>query len=194
MCTRVNQTMLNDYQLHLSRLPLSDHTRRNYLLRVRQYFQWLEGSGEDYKALTDQSDRDFAVREFKCWLLQKGKKSSTVNSALAAVDNFYLFKGLGPTKVRRQDLPKQAPRALESEEQYRLLKVLAKSKSIRNRAMAMLMLHCGLRISEVRDLSPSLAVTSWKSRDLAKSGARNPHFLVCNSLIFQNSHRKMYAK
>jgi integrase/recombinase XerC len=165
--------MLNEYELHLSRLPISDHTRRNYLLRVRQYLTWLEQSADGKQALVDPIDRDMAVREFKCWLMQKGKKSTTVNSVLAAVDNFYLFNGLGASKVRRQELPKLAPRALEADEQYRLLKALAKADSIRNRAMAMLMLHCGLRISEVRGLNVSDVLLTARKRELIVRCGKN---------------------
>jgi site-specific recombinase XerD len=165
--------MLNEYELHLSRLPISDHTRRNYLLRVKQYLGWLEQSADGQQALVDPVDRDMAVREFKCWLMQKGKKSTTVNSILAAVDNFYLFQGLGASKVRRQELPKLAPRALEVDEQYRLLKAMAKADSIRNRAMAMLMLHCGLRISEVRALNVSDVLLTARKRELIVRCGKN---------------------
>lgn len=61
-------SMLQAYEEHLSRLPLSKHTRRNYLVRVRQYFEWLSGTPGGEKALSDPVERDLAVfgtlREF----------------------------------------------------------------------------------------------------------------------------------
>jgi site-specific recombinase XerD len=165
--------MLSQYEIHLSRLPLSPHTRRNYLLRVRQFLAWLDGCEDKSDALTDLVERDFAIREFKCWLLQHGRKASTVNATLAAVDNFYMYQGLGPAKTRRQELPKQAPRALDSAEQYRLLKALAKSTSLRNRTMAMLMLHCGLRISEVCQLNVSDVLLAARKRELIVRCGKN---------------------
>ncbi len=144
---------LDQYQGYLARLPISDHTRRNYLGRVRQYLLWLAGSPDAEQALVDPVERDFAVHDYKMRLLQSGRSSYTVNAVLASLDNFHQYKGIGPAKVKRQDLPLQAPRALEPEEQRRLLKVIAQSRSSRNRAVALIMLHCGLRISEVKQLN-----------------------------------------
>jgi integrase/recombinase XerC len=140
---------------------------------VRQFLAWLDGCEDKSDALTDLVERDFAIREFKCWLLQHGRKASTVNATLAAVDNFYMYQGLGPAKTRRQELPKQAPRALDSAEQYRLLKALAKSTSLRNRTMAMLMLHCGLRISEVCQLNVSDVLLAARKRELIVRCGKN---------------------
>lgn len=42
---------LDQYQEYLARLPISDHTRRNYLGRVRQYLLWLAGSPDAEQAL-----------------------------------------------------------------------------------------------------------------------------------------------
>lgn len=137
------------YRTHLSRLPLSPHTRRNYAARVDHFIQWLQGSTD---ALTDCRERDFVVWGYKTFLLQSGRSSSTVNAVLSALDNFYLYLGIGGAKVRRQDLPQQAPRALGPEEQRRLLKAVTHSRSARNRVLVLTMLHCGLRISELAAL------------------------------------------
>src|SRR3974390_1565285 len=142
-------TMLENYQAHIARLPLSKHTKRNYVLRVRQYLEWLDGSPDAQKALSDPIEGDLAVQEFRNWLLQRGSSPSTVNATLAAIDNLYIAIGLGPSKTKRQELSKHAPRALDTEEQHRLLKAVTRNRSARNRAIIMLMLHCGLRISEL---------------------------------------------
>jgi integrase/recombinase XerC len=76
-----------------------------------------------------------------------------VNSILAAIDNLYLNLGLGPTNVKRQEIPTHAPRALEEDEQRRLLTAVAKCELPRNQALVLIMLHCGLRISEVAGLN-----------------------------------------
>lgn len=141
--------VLTGYRAYLSRLPLSSHTKRNYVARVKGFLEWLQGSTE---ALTDWRERDFVVRDYKTFLLQSGRSSATVNAVLSALDNFYLYLGIGGAKVRRQDLPQQAPRALGPEEQRRLLKVVAHSRSARNQMLVLTMLHCGLRISELASL------------------------------------------
>ena len=144
---------LERYADYLNRLPISNHTRRNYLLRVKKYQQWLSETPEGQNAYDNPIDRDFAVQEYKLFLLRKGSSANTLNSTLAALDNFYIFNGLGPAKVKRQELPAHAPRALEDDEQRRLFKVIAKLDSVRNRAIALIMIHCGLRISEVAGLN-----------------------------------------
>src|ERR1700679_1678642 len=77
---------LDQYQEYLARLPISDHTRRNYLGRVRQYLLWLVGSPDAEQVLTDPVARDFSVHDYKLRLLQSGKSSNTVNGVLAALD------------------------------------------------------------------------------------------------------------
>lgn len=167
------QDELNLYQAYLSRLPVSIHTRRNYLLRVRQYLLWLSGTVDGVKALSNPVERDFAVQDYKVALLHAGKSSSTVNAILAAIDNFYLAKGIEPAKIKRQDLPVQAPKALEPEEQRRLMKVIAQCKSSRNKAVALVMLHCGLRISEVAGLNIGDVLLSARKRELVVRCGKN---------------------
>ena len=120
--------MLSEYETYLSRLPLSQHTRRNYLLRVRRFITWLSDSGDVERALSNPVERDFSVQEFKTALLRKGCSANTVNSFLAAIDNYFLYKGWAPTKVKRQELPKQSPRALDNEELRRFLRAVAALK------------------------------------------------------------------
>ena len=156
---------LQGYTEYLQKMPISQHTRRNYLARVRRYLSWLEGSPDASKALNDRVERDFAVQQYKLHSLHAGKSASTVNAVLAAIDNFYLYKGLGTTKVRRQDLPARAPRALESEELRRLLKAITQCKSMRNKAIALVMLHSGLRISEVCALNMGDVLLSARKRE-----------------------------
>jgi integrase/recombinase XerC len=171
--------MLADYQTYLSRLPISQHTRRNYLRRVKQYIAWLDAHPDASKALTDSVERDFCVREFKCSLLQKGRAANTVNSSLAAMDNYFLFIGIGQSKVRRQELPKQSPRALGHDEQRRFLKAVSACKSLRNRTIATVMLNCGLRISEVVQLNVSDVVLTARMRQLTvRCGKGSKHRTV----------------
>jgi hypothetical protein len=47
------------------------------------------------------------------------RAASTVNAHLTALDHFYAHQGLGPVRVRRDEPPKLAPRALDAREQKR---------------------------------------------------------------------------
>jgi integrase/recombinase XerC len=165
--------LLNQYSAYLNRLPISEHTRRNYYLRVRFYVRWLAGMPDGESALSDAIARDLAVQEYKILLLQGNRSACTINAILSALDNFYLFRGLGPAKIRRQDIPPQAPKALEPDEQRRLLKVIAQSPSIRNRAIALMMLHCGLRIGEVRALNFGDVLLSARKHEVVVRCGKN---------------------
>jgi site-specific recombinase XerD len=171
--------VLADYEMYLSRLPISSHTRRNYLLRVKRFMAWLEECPEGAKALTDPMDRDYAVREFKSWLLQRNRSANTVNSSLAALDNYFLYKGLGLANVKRLDLPKLAPKALSNDEQRRFLKAIANCKSIRNQIIATIMVNTGLRISEVGQLNISDVVLTARKHELTvRCGKNNKRRIV----------------
>src|SRR5271165_5551534 len=60
--------------------------------------------------------------------------------------------GLGRPNVRREDLPKEAPRALEPEEQKRFMRAVERCTSIRDRAIALLLFYTALRATS-RDRS-----------------------------------------
>lgn len=166
--------VLSDYQIYLSRLPLSQSTKRNYLQRVTAYLDWLAGSIDGSKALHNALERDYFIRDFKTYLLKSGRSSATVNAFLGALDNFYLYLGLGRAKVKRQELPAQAPRALSNEEQHRLLKAVMHCKSVRNQAIVFLMLHCGLRIAEVAALNAGdVFVTARRGEITVRCGKGN---------------------
>jgi len=50
------------------------------------------------------------VRDYRTHLIQGRKaKPASVNLTLAALDSFYRWIGLGPARVRRDDLPKPPP-------------------------------------------------------------------------------------
>jgi hypothetical protein len=117
-------SVTDGYRLWLAKQPLSVNTRRTYLGRVRQYCAYLETSANDYgDPLSDPHARDYAIRDFKSHLKKERKaKPASVNLMLAALDHLYLFLGLGRPKVRREDLPQEAPKALEPEAQKRFLR------------------------------------------------------------------------
>ncbi len=103
------------YRAHLEAAPLAAHTRRTYAGRVAGYLAWLaeldpltrRRQGDPF---TDGHARDYTVRDYRTHLLSAGRaKPASVNLALAAVDHFYRFVGLGPANTRREQLPQAAP-------------------------------------------------------------------------------------
>ncbi len=142
---------LEAYQRYLERMPLSAHTRRAYVQRVKGYLQWLFEMPEGANALTDPVERDYQIREYKQFLLLRGSSPNSINGALSAVDNFCISTGMARGKVKRLEPPIQAP-ALTLDEEKRLRKAL-QYNSVRNRALMLLMMNTGMRISEVEALN-----------------------------------------
>ncbi len=138
------------YGVWLERQPLSERTRREYARQVAGFVEWLGADparGGD--ALADPFARDYAVRDFKRHLkLERRWSPASVNLALAAVDHFLRFVGLGAAEVSRERLPQAAPRALEGDE-LRVFMRDAGRAAVRDRAIGMLLVFARLRLSEL---------------------------------------------
>jgi integrase/recombinase XerC len=88
--------VLAGYVAALQSAPLSEQTRRTYASKVRQYLVWLGGAEVDGDPLGAADGRDWAVRDYRSYLQTVAKRSpATINSALAAVDDFYVRRGVG---------------------------------------------------------------------------------------------------
>lgn len=78
------------------------------------FLSWLADHAATYSTdpLTDRQARNWAVRDYRMWLLRDGpaKRSRVyVNSALTALDDFHVRRGLGKADVAREDLPEAHP-------------------------------------------------------------------------------------
>ena len=149
-----NAALLAEYAKHLARSPLRGHSPRTYLAAVRGYLAWLEAADTDGDPLGDPAARDWAVRDFRTWLVTVARRApSTVNKNLAAVADFYAWRGLGaPQGVKRHEIPRHAPKAMEPRAKLRYLRAVEACPSARNRAIALLPLYAGLRVSEIAAL------------------------------------------
>jgi integrase/recombinase XerC len=142
--------ILDDYAEALRSAPLSDQTRRTYASKVRQYLAWLATADLEQDPLTSADGRDWAVRDYRTHLQTVLKRSpATVNNALAAVDDFYIRRGLGPASTARIEIPATAPRALDARAQLRYLRAVQACPSPRDQALALIPFYAGARISEI---------------------------------------------
>lgn len=156
------------YQRSLAAAPLSPDTRRKYAARVRGFLLWLETSGIDAGVdggrdslldgdpLTYPGARDGAVRDWRTWAKTVARhRATTINNTLAAIDDFYTRRGLGPAAARREALPRAAPKALTRREVLRYLRAvehLEQPAAARDRVVALLPYYGGLRVGEVAGL------------------------------------------
>lgn len=129
--------------------PLDADTVRVYRSRVGRFLEWLSGADVDGEPLANPGARDWAVRDYRTFLLTvAGRKPSTVNAHMTAIADFYRRRGLGPATARREDLPKAAPRALDHKAQLRWLRA-AENAPERDKALAHVGFYAGLRIGEI---------------------------------------------
>jgi site-specific recombinase XerD len=68
---------------------------------------------------------------------------------LAAVDDFYTRRGLGPARAKRAEVPATAPRALGPKAQIRYLRAVQACGSVRDRVLALVPFYAGTRIAEI---------------------------------------------
>jgi site-specific recombinase XerD len=148
------EQVLTAYESWLPKQPLAKKTQEAYRFHVRKFWDYLATrptTGDD--ALHDAFARDYAVRDFKRYLkTERNAKPASVNLALAAIDHFYQFLGLGRVRVQREELPQQSPGALKPEEQKAFLRAVERNPSLRDQALARLLFYTGLRLSECATL------------------------------------------
>jgi hypothetical protein len=132
------------YLEDLAGQPLAVRTREAYAAHVSAYVDWLAGRPQAEGALREPRARDFAARDFKRHLkLERRWAPSSVNLALAAVDHFNHFLGLGPAVVARDQVAQAAPRALCEDDQRALLRA-AEGAAPRDRAIVVMLLQLGV--------------------------------------------------
>lgn len=144
---------LAGYEASLERRgeDLRPSTREKYTQRVKAYLAWLATGDHDGDPLIDRHARDGAVRDYRVMLkTQRKLRDSTLGGVLAALDDFYCQRGMGKADIRRDKLTRRtAPKALERRDVLRYLRAVERSRSGRDRAIALLPYRAGLRIGEV---------------------------------------------
>lgn len=186
--------VVDGYAEWLERRPLAPRTKAAYLSLVRRYLRWVV-TLDDYEALladhttggahtvwgpraeterrrraTEQRTAEWAVREYKGWLLTERLLAPlTVNQYLAAVGNFYLSRGLR-VAAPPERLPKQAPQALSGAE-VRSLRRVAAGMPTRDRTIVLTFLYTGLRRGELAALRRGdVAITARKGELTVRAG------------------------
>ena len=126
-------------------------TARHYTEDLKLFFAWAE-----------KPSRSITLRDIDRYIehcQRRGHASATINRRLASIRSFYTFLDFestdplpNPVIPSRHMIPigRRLPRDAEDAEIEELFRVVS---SVRDRAMYLLMLRCGLRVSEVHNLS-----------------------------------------
>lgn len=138
------------YRQYLKRKNYSAHTVKNYLHRLQRFIAWL--------AVPLESVQVQDIKRYIDILLERRLSAQTVNGHLIAIRRFYTY--LIDEEERQVNnpavsgmalrLPKPLPRHLRDGD---IPVFFASVKKLRDRAMFMLMLRCGLRVEELANLA-----------------------------------------
>jgi len=161
------------YKNWLIRQPLSEQTKRAYRSRINSFLGFLAASGEDLNALVqNEQERKFVLLTYKRQLKQEFKLApATVNANLTALDHFFQFLGTSISKIEREDLPQEAPRALDKKSQQAFLRAVSSCRRSKDRAIALLIFYSGIRISECASLDvDDISVIGRKNQIIVRDG------------------------
>jgi site-specific recombinase XerD len=145
----MENTELTRYRRALKRKNYSAHTVKSYLNILDHFLRWLT------VPLSEVTRKE--IGRYVDDLLRKRRTPKTITCHLQTIRLFfdYLINEEGipivnPVTRISLRLPKPLPRHLKDDQVTRLLAVIT---DVRDRAMFMLMLRCGLRVQEVADLT-----------------------------------------
>jgi len=145
----MENTELIRYRRALKRKNYSPHTLKSYLNILDHFLRWIP------VPLWEVTAKEVGL--YVDHLLQKRRTPKTITCHLQTIRLFYEYllqeEGIPTTNpVTRISirLPKPLPRHLKDDQVKRLLRGIT---DLRDRAMFMLMLRCGLRVQEVADLT-----------------------------------------
>jgi site-specific recombinase XerD len=143
---------------HLVATGKSSHTVKAYTRDVRLFSEWFDQTNG--KGLTPSGITPIDVREYRSYLLTvKNYKPATVNRKLSSISAFCKWaRGVGlisanpADEISQVDEVRPAPKWLDKNEQYALLRAVQEKGRKRDIALITLMLNTGLRVSEVSKL------------------------------------------
>jgi site-specific recombinase XerD len=172
MTETLEQTLIA-YDAWLDRQPLAAKTRVAYRLQVHHYGEYLaQRTPTADDPLRTPFTRDYAIRDYKIYLkTERQAKPTSVNLALAAIDHFHQFLGNDRPRIQRERLPAQAPRALKPEEQKAFLRAVERTSSVRDKAIAHLLLYTAVRLGECAALNlDDVRISARKGIVIIRSG------------------------
>lgn len=163
----------------LARASLAERSRAEYAATVRRFATWAE-EREDWPP-GDPWQREHLTRDYTRYLRTERRAApSSVNAALTALDLLWTHLGLGPSGVKREQIPQQAPRGLSARDEQHLLRE-AERRGIRDHALILLLAVCVPRLEETAMLDVSDVTLTARTGDLHirhGKGGRQRHVAI----------------
>jgi len=174
--------LLDRFEGYLAAAGKSANTLLAYTRDLRLFGEWFEFTND--KALSPERITPIDVREYRSHLLAVQRyKPATVNRKLASLSAFCEWarkSGLIPANpvqgISLVEEVRPAPRWLDKNAQYALLRAVQERGRARDIALITLMLHTGLRVSEVSNLRVSDVTILPRSGSVRVRGGKGEKF------------------
>lgn len=161
--SRVNIILIDEYLDYLHMLNHSDQTMKAYGSDLRSFSEWCVARSIPFDKPTHQQ-----IRRYLGSLDMKGASRKTSNRHLSSLKGFYQwlmidhgYKSNPAAVLQGAKQPKTLPKTIAHQEMERLLGVYAAEEQVkrdpvvalRNQALLELLYACGMRVSEVANLT-----------------------------------------
>ena len=157
------QDLMEQFKAHLAEKDSSPETIRGYLSDLRKFVKWYQETEGKPPCMRSVGALDLA--EFKRYLMKGGQKPATINRAVLSLSAFFNWLG-GPNpagEIKLLSEVKAAPRSLGRKEMLSLVRAVRSSGKARDMAIVTLLLHTGIRISELCALTPEDVIINERS-------------------------------
>ena len=151
---------LQDYQDFLYDEDKSERTIRAYLTDLRLFFDWFTRQSGAAPLLEEISPLD--VIDYRSVLLAAHKKPATINRTLISISNFFQWaehENIIPTNpaigIHNVTVQTVWPQSLERKEQLAFIRAVRKTGTLRDLTIITLLLHTGIRVGELCNLTHS---------------------------------------
>lgn len=149
-----------DYQDYLHDNDKSEHTIRAYMADLRMFSDWFQRTTAE--PVTPENITPIDVIDYRNAMLKEHKKPATINRTLISISSFCQWaqeSNLIPNNpvegVRNVVEEPLGPRALDRKEQLALTRAVRRAGKIRDLAIITMLLHTGIRVSELCNLRVS---------------------------------------
>ncbi len=196
------QQLLAAYERHLSDvLDLRPATIRNYVSDLKGFMAWCEQTwqeGDTPVAFSPERVATPTVTRYRDYLQHDlRRKPNTVNRYLVSIKRYFSWVtdeeqiARDPTRpVKLVAQMPRAPRHLSDREEESLLMTVSRSGNLRDLTLVTLMLHTGLRVSELCQLKWEHVVRHKRSGYLRVWGKRNKYREVPLNVTARNALEK----
>jgi site-specific recombinase XerD len=178
---------INNFIEYLKETDNAQTTVLSYHSDLKKFIHWCPDASIESIGPLD-------IAEFKRHLQKRGQKPTTINRALATLSIFFdwaveqgLIENNPASNVKYLKEVDTAPKSLSRREQLALMRAVNKGGKIRDIAIITLLLHTGLRVSEMCRLTLDDIVIKERSGSVTVTGKGNKQRVVPLNVTVRNA-------